>query len=252
MRFLRILTAVGMLSFSIAIISYISYYYLSSDFPSPPEASPRPSRDSEEPALAARLESIRQSAPEGLSATTSGRRIYIDIADRLLFFDSDSYTIRSGLSSTLRILLEQLGRFNHLLVSGHADSSGDSIHNYDLSRRRAEAVASALVALGVDSEDITSQGFGEMEPAASNNTEQGRSENRRVQIEAIYGSRPEPEVRIVEVRVDACTGISTWQERLACSLKNNTWILLIVFVSALVTLLLGSLQLGGSLMRKKT
>jgi outer membrane protein OmpA-like peptidoglycan-associated protein len=71
-------------------------------------------------------------------------------------------------------------------VIGHTDSMGDDKHNLDLSKARASKVAKFLVEVGEIPQDrITSQGFGESRPVASNETSAGRAENRRVEINII-------------------------------------------------------------------
>jgi outer membrane protein OmpA-like peptidoglycan-associated protein len=69
------------------------------------------------------------------------------------------------------------------LIEGHADSTGDAAHNMDLSKRRAEAVKSVLVSqFGIDAARLTTAGLGSTKPVASNDTPQGRAENRRVEF----------------------------------------------------------------------
>lgn len=69
-----------------------------------------------------------------------------------------------------------------LTISGHTDSTGSASTNQTLSIYRARAVQSALVAAGVPPNQITTQGFGESQPIASNSTAKGRAQNRRVEI----------------------------------------------------------------------
>ena len=67
-------------------------------------------------------------------------------------------------------------------VLGHTDSTGSDQYNQGLSERRARSVADYLVGQGVDQSRLRVQGFGETEPVASNDTREGRSQNRRVDI----------------------------------------------------------------------
>jgi outer membrane protein OmpA-like peptidoglycan-associated protein len=69
-----------------------------------------------------------------------------------------------------------------LQVEGHTDSIGTDEYNRRLSEQRAEAVRDYLVAQGISSEAITSSGFGKSEPVASNDTPEGRQQNRRVEL----------------------------------------------------------------------
>ena len=72
-------------------------------------------------------------------------------------------------------------------IEGHTDSVGDAGANLKLSQRRADSVQSALVGLGVDTSRITSVGMGEDFPIASNDDEEGRKKNRRVDVILLDG-----------------------------------------------------------------
>ena len=78
-----------------------------------------------------------------------------------------------------------------MLVEGHTDSSGGDEYNLKLSRLRAEAVRSVLVAGGVSPERVESQGYGKTRPVASNATAEGKAQNRRVEI-VLQGAAPPP------------------------------------------------------------
>jgi outer membrane protein OmpA-like peptidoglycan-associated protein len=65
-------------------------------------------------------------------------------------------------------------------IEGHTDSKGDDNHNMQLSQERADEVKKALVGFGVDPSRITAVGYGETRPKASNDSQEGRSLNRRV------------------------------------------------------------------------
>jgi OOP family OmpA-OmpF porin len=67
-------------------------------------------------------------------------------------------------------------------VEGHTDSIGSDAYNLKLSQRRAMAVRDYLVSQGIEATRITVVGFGESKPIADNKTEEGRAENRRVEI----------------------------------------------------------------------
>ena len=72
-------------------------------------------------------------------------------------------------------------------IEGHTDSVGDAAANLKLSERRAQSVLDALVALGVDASRITTVGLGEDFPIASNDDEEGRKKNRRVDVILLDG-----------------------------------------------------------------
>jgi outer membrane protein OmpA-like peptidoglycan-associated protein len=67
-------------------------------------------------------------------------------------------------------------------IEGHTDSTGNGEANLRISQQRADAVLRALVSLGVDADRVTSVGMGQDFPIASNDTEEGRAQNRRVDV----------------------------------------------------------------------
>lgn len=71
-------------------------------------------------------------------------------------------------------------------VRGYTDSSGNAQNNLKLSQKRAERVARALQIRGVDKKNMTVKGYGSEKPIVSNNTPEGRQQNRRVEIEFPY------------------------------------------------------------------
>jgi outer membrane protein OmpA-like peptidoglycan-associated protein len=70
----------------------------------------------------------------------------------------------------------------HILLAGHTDSTGSAEHNLALSRRRAASVSSFLATQNVPPVRITAYGYGQDHPVASNETEAGRAQNRRVEV----------------------------------------------------------------------
>lgn len=70
-----------------------------------------------------------------------------------------------------------------VVVKGYTDSVGNAAYNVDLSQRRAQAVADALVARGVNAENVKAVGYGAANPVATNKTVEGRRLNRRVELE---------------------------------------------------------------------
>jgi outer membrane protein OmpA-like peptidoglycan-associated protein len=102
-----------------------------------------------------------------------------------IFFDTDRADLKSESGPTLAEiagLLEADPRLAVLIV-GHTDNQGAFDHNLDLSRRRAEAVVKALAAnYRIDPRRLRAAGVGMMAPAASNDADDGRARNRRVEV----------------------------------------------------------------------
>ena len=103
---------------------------------------------------------------------------------RSVHFDFDKSNIRPDavpvLDEAVRILKEQ-GSVN-VVVEGHTDGIGTEAYNLKLSRRRADAVRKYLVSHGIADRRIKTEGYGKSRPVASNDTEDGRAQNRRVEL----------------------------------------------------------------------
>lgn len=99
-------------------------------------------------------------------------------------FETNSYTLKGEHFSAL----DSIGKFLlahptlEVSVSGHTDSTGNERHNVALSMRRAEVVAEYLVDQGALYDRVVFEGFGSSQPIMGNETEEGRSKNRRVEI----------------------------------------------------------------------
>jgi Outer membrane protein and related peptidoglycan-associated (lipo)proteins len=104
-----------------------------------------------------------------------------------LLFDVNSAVIKPGGIDGLTKVADVLNRYPEttITVKGHTDSTGSEVYNQDLSEKRARSVADFLVGRGVDPGRVTSIGYGESLPIAGNDTEAGRLQNRRVEIEII-------------------------------------------------------------------
>jgi outer membrane protein OmpA-like peptidoglycan-associated protein len=105
----------------------------------------------------------------------------------LIEFETDSDTVipSGGLNVILSALLD-LEPDASIEIRGHTDSTGSEEYNLDLSRRRAEAVRFWFEANGVRRGAIRTSGAGPYEPIASNASEAGRRQNRRVEFARIY------------------------------------------------------------------
>jgi len=99
-------------------------------------------------------------------------------------FDVNSTNIKPGFESTMQKISSIVKKYGktHLSLVGHTDSTGTQAYNQNLSERRAQSVKSYLQGQGVIEPRLAAYGMGEDKPRADNNTELGRSLNRRVEI----------------------------------------------------------------------
>lgn len=134
--------------------------------------------DRQEAELRAQLQST------GISVTRVGDQIILNMPSNITF-DTDQDAVRSGFYPTLNSVALVLKKFDRTMIDvyGHTDSTGSDSHNSDLSQRRALSVANYLSGQGVNSRRFSVTGFGESRPIASNATESGRAQNRRVEIQ---------------------------------------------------------------------
>ncbi|MDH5255135.1 MAG: OmpA family protein [Gammaproteobacteria bacterium] len=119
----------------------------------------------------------------GVSVTRSGDNIILNMPGNVTF-QTNSADINAGFYQVLNSVALVLKEFDKTVVdvAGHADSTGDEAKNMDLSQRRASSVSSYLAAQGVSSQRLITVGYGETRPIASNDTPEGRQQNRRVEI----------------------------------------------------------------------
>ena len=102
-------------------------------------------------------------------------------------FETDSAVLTANAKIVLKRQAEKLKTQRAALVevAGHTDSRGAAEYNTELSQARAQSVVDFLVAEGVQASRLTARGYGEFEPVASNETEEGRELNRRVELRTI-------------------------------------------------------------------
>lgn len=119
----------------------------------------------------------------GVSVTRQGDRIVLNMPSNITFA-TDQDAVVPGFYPTLNAVALVLKKYNQTIVdvNGHTDSVGSDSYNYGLSQRRAGSVASYLGAQGVDQRRFAINGYGKTQPIASNDTEAGRAQNRRVEI----------------------------------------------------------------------
>ena len=99
-------------------------------------------------------------------------------------FDTDEDTLKPQAIPILDNAVNVINQYpdRHFGIQGHTDSRASDAHNDDLSLRRAQRVRDYLVSHGVDSEQLYVSSYGERVPVASNTTDAGMAENRRVEI----------------------------------------------------------------------
>jgi outer membrane protein OmpA-like peptidoglycan-associated protein len=122
-----------------------------------------------------------ESAPDFSKVLMSSGR-YVT---RGILFDTDSDRIKPESAPVVKMIAKGLeaNPTLKLLIEGHTDSTGDADHNLDLSKRRAEALKAILVAqFKIDASRLTTAGLGATKPVDTNDTPQGRSQNRRVEL----------------------------------------------------------------------
>lgn len=119
----------------------------------------------------------------GVSVTRQGDNIVLNMPNNVTF-DSSSSTLKPDGANTLTGVAMVLKEYEKTAVNvvGYTDSTGTRDLNMRLSQQRAESVASALVVQGVAANRLRTQGMGPDNPIASNSTEAGKAQNRRVEI----------------------------------------------------------------------
>jgi outer membrane protein OmpA-like peptidoglycan-associated protein len=114
-----------------------------------------------------------------------GENAKVDITfDSGFLFDFD----KSGLKADTKVNLDKFSAIlqkypdTNIVIAGHTDSKGDDSYNMELSKKRANAVSDYLATQSVNRGRMTVNWFGEAKPVASNDTDEGRAQNRRVEI----------------------------------------------------------------------
>lgn len=126
---------------------------------------------------------LQRDLGNGITVDNQGNQLLVSFPQDILFA-TDSTTIPTSQRTDLNALAANLQRYpdTNVEIIGHTDNTGTAAYNFDLSTRRAGAVSSILVAAGVPGYRVTAVGRGEDAPVATNQTSQGRAQNRRVEV----------------------------------------------------------------------
>ena len=134
-------------------------------------------QDNQERALRERMQGT------GVDVVREGDHITLDMPEAITFAFNSS-TLNRNAYSVLDRVADTLREYDQTMieVAGHTDSIGSDAYNDKLSRERAQSVANYLISRGISGQRLIITGAGERYPIASNDTEAGRAENRRVEM----------------------------------------------------------------------
>lgn len=121
-----------------------------------------------------------ESVGEGINVTFDEKNP--DGSQAGVYFANNQYSINSNAQLALNKLNKVFTEYpdTNILIEGHTDNTGAATYNMSLSERRANAVATALLATGVSSNRITTKWYGESQPKLENTSDENRALNRRV------------------------------------------------------------------------
>src|SRR5512139_33518 len=133
----------------------------------------------------------RQTAGTGVDVYRQGDELVLRMPSGITF-QVDHSDIQPQFQSTLDQVAQTLSSYDqtYIDVLGHTDSTGSDAYNQALSERRAQAVSDYLAGRGVARARIGTRGYGESQPIATNDTDAGRAENRRVEIKVVPVTQP--------------------------------------------------------------
>ncbi|MBL7950970.1 MAG: OmpA family protein [Flavobacteriales bacterium] len=122
--------------------------------------------------------------PVTLEVPLSPLTVGSTIALRNIFFNTASYELLPTSNAELDKLVKllQANQALRIELGGHTDNVGADAANLTLSDQRAQAVRDFVVAKGIDGTRVTAKGYGETKPVATNDTEEGRAQNRRTEV----------------------------------------------------------------------
>lgn len=125
---------------------------------------------------------------DALTVMTSEQTTLNDtLAGRIIEFDSGSANIRAASHGLLNEVAQRINALGNktIEVVGHTDNAGNPANNLILSKARAEAVKSYLIQRGIAPQRIITNGLGDAQPVADNQTPEGRTRNRRIEFRIV-------------------------------------------------------------------
>ena len=128
----------------------------------------------------------QQTAGTGVDVVRQGDDLLLRMPSGITFATNQA-SIQPQFRGTLDQVASTLSEYPKTMIDvlGHTDSDGAEAYNQTLSERRAQSVADYLSSHGVQSVRISTRGYGEMQPIASNETPEGKAQNRRVEIKIV-------------------------------------------------------------------
>jgi len=131
----------------------------------------------------ARAKAAQDALAKVAAVKEESRGMVITLSGSVLF-PSDQSTLLPEAQTRLNQVADALlaTKERNIIVEGHTDSRGSESHNLELSQRRAESVRTYLVGRGYEADRVQAHGIGKGRPATSNDSAEGRANNRRVEI----------------------------------------------------------------------
>jgi outer membrane protein OmpA-like peptidoglycan-associated protein len=125
-------------------------------------------------------------AGSGVEVVREGDNLRLVMPSNITFATDQSY-ISSGFNDTLNAIANVMNKYEktYLSVEGHTDSTGKDSYNMNLSRERAQSVKDYLVNQQIMATRVSTKGYGETRPIATNDSANGRAQNRRVEIQIV-------------------------------------------------------------------
>ncbi|WP_423146656.1 OmpA family protein [Rubrolithibacter danxiaensis] len=138
---------------------------------------------------------IKKTVP-GAEVIDAGEGLIVKF-DTGILFDFNKSDLKDAAKTNLQNLAATMknNAETNIMIVGHTDNVGSDSYNYSLSERRAEAVKAYTAAQGITSSRLTTVGKGEAEPIADNDSEAGRSKNRRVEIVIVANDKMKEEAK---------------------------------------------------------